>query len=182
MTPWTVARQAPLSMGFSRQEYWNGLPLPSPEDFPEPRIELRSPALQVDFFFLPSACPGKPLRCQKAHESRHIVTSAEIFIFILTTFNASSYFIYVYIHIYRDKKGERVFTERSEVAVTRVSPRQPAVPFGAVCHWLPCASLWKCCSQQATARMPFLCAELLARDFKAENRSPELEGISIWDQ
>ena len=38
-TPWTVAHQAPLSMGFSRQEYWSGLPLPSPEDLPNPGIE-----------------------------------------------------------------------------------------------------------------------------------------------
>ena len=47
-TPWTVARQAPLSMGFSRQEYWNRLPFPSPVDLPKPGIELGSPALQAD--------------------------------------------------------------------------------------------------------------------------------------
>ena len=46
--PWTAALQAPLSMGFSRQEYWSGLPCPSPEDLPNPGIELRSPALQAD--------------------------------------------------------------------------------------------------------------------------------------
>ena len=44
-TPWTVAYQAPQSMGFSRQEYWSGLLFPSPGDLPDPRIELRSPAL-----------------------------------------------------------------------------------------------------------------------------------------
>ena len=47
-TPWTAAHQAPLSMGFSRQEYWSGLPFPSPADLPHPGIELRSPALQTD--------------------------------------------------------------------------------------------------------------------------------------
>ena len=47
-TPWTVAYQAPPSMGFSRQECWSGLPLPSPGDLPDPGIEPRSPALQVD--------------------------------------------------------------------------------------------------------------------------------------
>ena len=47
-TPRTVARQAPLSMGFSRQEYWSGLPFPSPGDLPDPGIEPRSPALQAD--------------------------------------------------------------------------------------------------------------------------------------
>ena len=47
-TPWTVACQAPLPMGFSRQEYWSGLPFPSPGDLPNPGIEPRSPALQAD--------------------------------------------------------------------------------------------------------------------------------------
>ena len=47
-TPWTVAQQAPLSLGFLRQEYWNGLPFPSPGDLPKPRIKSRSPALQAD--------------------------------------------------------------------------------------------------------------------------------------
>ena len=58
-TPWTAAHQAPLSVGFSRQEYWSGVPLPSPGDLPDPGIELRSPALQADT--LPSEPPGKPL-------------------------------------------------------------------------------------------------------------------------
>ena len=46
--PWTVAWQAPLSMGFPRQEYWSGLPFPSPGDLPNPGTEPGSPALQVD--------------------------------------------------------------------------------------------------------------------------------------
>ena len=45
---WTVAYQAPLSMGFSRQEYWSGLPFPFPGDLPNPGIEPKSPALQAD--------------------------------------------------------------------------------------------------------------------------------------
>ena len=45
---WTVACQAPLSMGFFRQEYWSGLPFPSPGDLPNPGIKPRSPALQAD--------------------------------------------------------------------------------------------------------------------------------------
>ena len=51
MTPWTVARQAPLSIKSSRQEYWSGLPFPPPGDLPDPRIKPRSPELQEDFFF-----------------------------------------------------------------------------------------------------------------------------------
>ena len=58
MIPWTIARQAPQSMGFPRQEYWNGLPFPSPEDLPNPGIKPATPALQVDS--LPSEPPGKP--------------------------------------------------------------------------------------------------------------------------
>ena len=59
MTPWTVAYQAPLSVGFSRQEYWSGLPFLSPKDLPEPGIEPRSPALEADALL--SEPPGKPL-------------------------------------------------------------------------------------------------------------------------
>ena len=56
---WTVAHQTPPSMGFSRQEYWSGLPFPSPGNLPDPGIEPRSPTLQADA--LTSALPGKPL-------------------------------------------------------------------------------------------------------------------------
>ena len=48
VTPWTVAHRVPLSMGFSRQEYWSGLPFPSPGDLPDPGIEHMSSALQAD--------------------------------------------------------------------------------------------------------------------------------------
>ena len=58
-TPWTVARQAPLSMGFSRQECWSGLPFPSPGHLPDPGIDPGSPAWQADA--LPSEPPAKPL-------------------------------------------------------------------------------------------------------------------------
>ena len=47
-TPWTVACQVPLSVGFSRQEFWSGLPLSSPGNVPNPGIKPRSPALQAD--------------------------------------------------------------------------------------------------------------------------------------
>ena len=57
-TPWTVVYQAPPSMGFSRQEYWIGLPFPSPGDLPDPGIEAGYPALRGDD--LPSEPPGKP--------------------------------------------------------------------------------------------------------------------------
>ena len=60
LTPWTVARQAPL-WGFSRQEYWSGLPCPPPGDLPDPEIEPRSPALQV--YSLLSEPARKPMRC-----------------------------------------------------------------------------------------------------------------------
>ena len=60
VTPWTVAHQAPLSMGSSRQEHWSGLPCPFPGELPDPGIKSRSPALLVDS--LPSEPPGKPLR------------------------------------------------------------------------------------------------------------------------
>ena len=57
--PWTVVGQTPPSMGFSRQEYWTGLPCPSPGDLPDSGIKPGSPALQAES--LPSEPPGKPL-------------------------------------------------------------------------------------------------------------------------
>ena len=57
VTPWTVAYQVPLSMGFSRKEFWSGLPFPSPRDLPDPGIKPRSPTLQADALL--SEPPGK---------------------------------------------------------------------------------------------------------------------------
>ena len=59
MTPWTVVLQAPLSMKFSREELWSGLPFPSPGDLPDPGIEPGSPALAGGFFT--TEPPGKHL-------------------------------------------------------------------------------------------------------------------------
>ena len=64
VTSWTVARQAPLSVEFSRQEYWSGLPFLSPGNLPDPGIEprsLTSPVLTGSFLFLPLAPLGKPM-------------------------------------------------------------------------------------------------------------------------
>ena len=58
VAPWTAARQAPLSMGFPRQQYRSGLPFPSPGDLPNPGIELTSPVLAGGFFT--TEPPGKP--------------------------------------------------------------------------------------------------------------------------
>ena len=76
-TLWTVAHQAPLSMRFSKQEYWSGLPFPSPGDLPNLGIEPTSPALQVDS--LPSEPPGKPNKpeIQKRKEKKKILKSKE---------------------------------------------------------------------------------------------------------
>ena len=63
VTLWTVAYRAPPSIGFSRQEYWSGLPFPSPEYLPDPGIEPGSPALQADT--LTSEPPGKPFSNDK---------------------------------------------------------------------------------------------------------------------
>ena len=59
VTPWTVDCQVPLSMGFPRQEYWSGLPFPSPEDLPIPGIKSGSPALQAD------SLPAEPQRLEQ---------------------------------------------------------------------------------------------------------------------
>ena len=70
-TPWIVANQVPPSMEFSRQEYWSGLPFPSPGDLPDPGIKPRSPALWADA--LPSEPLGKPkctIKCDVLKPSR----------------------------------------------------------------------------------------------------------------
>ena len=73
-TPWTVAHQAPLSMGFSGKEYWSGLPFSSPGDPPNPGIKPGSPGLQADS--LPSEPPGKqPLN--KFHPIKSIFVNSE---------------------------------------------------------------------------------------------------------
>ena len=64
-TPWTAARQAPLSMGFSRQDYWSGLPFPSPGDLPNPGITPPSPASPaLAGRFSTTELPGKPQNCK----------------------------------------------------------------------------------------------------------------------
>ena len=68
VTPWSVVYQAPLSMGFSRQEYWSGLPFPSPGDLPNLGIEPRSPALLADALLSEL---GKEPACQCRWRKRH---------------------------------------------------------------------------------------------------------------
>ena len=70
-TPWTVPYQAPLSIGFSRQEYWSGLPFPSPGDNPDPGIEPGSPALQADALL--SKPPGKKHMLHIFPHQKHIL-------------------------------------------------------------------------------------------------------------
>ena len=60
MTPWAVAYQAPLSVLCFKQEYWSGLPFPTPGDLPDPGIKPGSPALQADSLL--SELPGKPIK------------------------------------------------------------------------------------------------------------------------
>ena len=75
-TPWTVAHQGPPSIGFSRQEYWSGLPFPSPGDLPDPGTETRSPALQADA--LSSEPPGKPSKIKWENILRQMKIKTQI--------------------------------------------------------------------------------------------------------
>ena len=71
-TPWTVACQAPLSMEFSRQEYWSGLPFPSPGDLPDPGIEPGSPTLRAD------ALPSEPLGNTKRNRNFYLRVKGKV--------------------------------------------------------------------------------------------------------
>jgi len=75
VTPWTVARQAPLSVGFSRQEHWSGLPFLSPGDLPDTGIEPRSPALQADHF---NRWRKIPFMKQKAKLGKQIIKQTSL--------------------------------------------------------------------------------------------------------
>ena len=83
-TLWSIAHQAPLSIGFSRQEYWSGLPFPFPGDLPNPRIKPRSPALHADA--LTSEPPGKPqpLLIKSTH---NVPGTIQKYMVYITTFN-----------------------------------------------------------------------------------------------
>ena len=84
MTPWTIAHQAPLSMGFSRQEYWSGLPSP-PEDLPHPGIEPTSPALQAD---------SLPLSHQGSHTCLYLFAIVPQFLSSLFCYSYSFLFMH----------------------------------------------------------------------------------------
>ena len=90
VTPWTVAHQAPLSMGFSRQEYWSGLPCPPPGDLPDPGIKpesFTSPALAGGFFTISATREAKhpPSQCFFCFKDIYI-------------------YIYIYIYVERERK------------------------------------------------------------------------------
>ena len=77
-TLWTVAHQAPLSMAFSRQEYWSGLPCPPPEDLPNPGIKpasLMSPALAGGFFTTHATWEAQVMNIRKLKDQSPVATS-----------------------------------------------------------------------------------------------------------
>ena len=76
VTIWTAACQAPLSVGFSRQGYWSGLPCPLPGDLPNPGIEPRSPAFQADS--LPLSQQGSPPDCSRKSEKAWLVKELQL--------------------------------------------------------------------------------------------------------
>ena len=85
VTPGTVVRQAPLSMGFSRQEYWSGLPCPPLGDLPNPEIKLRSPTLQADS--LPAEPPERPRHIRDTLEMKILAeTKDSLFSFSFSFF------------------------------------------------------------------------------------------------
>ena len=75
MTLWTVARQAPLSVGFTRQEYWSELPFPSPGDLPDPRIEL---VISYTGRLFTIESPQKPLRVDSGRSILHYLSEGLI--------------------------------------------------------------------------------------------------------
>ena len=95
-TPWTVAYQAPPSMGFSRQEYWSGLPFPSPGNLPNPGIEAESPAFQADT--LTSEPPGKP-HLETIQKENNMIRNLTISTQILVIPPKNLTFVYSYLFL-----------------------------------------------------------------------------------
>ena len=103
-TQWTIAHQAPLSMGFSRQEYWRGLPFSPPGDLPDPGIETMSPALQAVSLLLnhwgspyvcvlvTQSCPTlcDPMDCSLQGSSVHEIFQARILEWVAISFSRRS--------------------------------------------------------------------------------------------
>ena len=101
-TPWTVACQTPPSMGFSRQEYWSGLPFPSPGDLPDPGMEPGSPALQAGSLLSEPA--GKPCL-----QFMHIYLKLPLpSLLILSLFSTHRYLIG--IHLFQPSANEIFFS------------------------------------------------------------------------
>ena len=102
-TPWNVAHQAPLSMLFSRQEYWSGLPFPSPGDLPNPGMELWSPTLQADS--LPSELPVKP------NNSRLILIRISHLRFVLCSTNFTVHILNYFIKLFDAYQFQKIFLQ-----------------------------------------------------------------------
>ena len=77
-TPWTIACQAPLSTGFSRQEYWSGLPLPSPGNLPDPGHKPASPALAGGFFTAETPQQGKRTKKADPEQKYHLAQRGSV--------------------------------------------------------------------------------------------------------
>ena len=109
-TPWTVAHQAPLSMGFSRQEYWSGLPCPTPGDFPDPGMEptsLTSPALAGSFLTISTTW-------ETTHTHTHTHTHKDRYVSAYTHMHICTY-IQTYVHTY-------MYLETEHICKTVLSP------------------------------------------------------------
>ena len=91
-TPWTVACQAPLSMEFSRQEYWSEYPFPSPGDLPNPGIKPRSPALQAD------SLPSEPQGAW-AWLMIVLICNNSLWLYFITKYNFYTWFLFLAVYI-----------------------------------------------------------------------------------
>ena len=110
-TPWTVARQAPLSIGFSRQEYWSGVPCPPPGNLPDPGIKPASFYVscigrEVLYHLVPPGkCPLLPTKKNHTQTEKHTNAAANLYIlntYLLCTFRGTTYsFIWWFIIIYK---------------------------------------------------------------------------------
>ena len=188
-TPWTVTCQASLSMGFPRQEYWSGLPFPSPGDLPNPRMEPESPSLAGRFFT--TEPPGKPSHqplCNRGSVADSVYPVRFLHIFDSTISMNSlicfhylkkilSIFLFVYFYLFKDIQHviHCILTISLQVSPTTTDQNlfeviEPASVFLDFCL-LPCLSRHSTMfSAQTKQRISFLSSTLYYTHFKLNLR------------
>ena len=155
-TPWTAAHQVPLSMEFSQQEYWSGLPWPPPGDLPDPGIEPRSSTLQADFFTIWAT--RKPLFSITEYFSSYQC----IFIFINIYSNIMWYLLFLYVNnVFWSRKSKKTMIGFSQPGVIFFKSKYVFYIVFKPYKWLPAFFQSPECMESELILCLYLCEEII---------------------